>query len=213
LSYTIKARGIIIKEVPVSESDKYLTIFTKDIGKIVVRAKGAKNSKSKFVISEIFSYVDFVFYKGNNFNSLTQIELIENFYNIRLNYDILMSAYEIAKIIDKYIQGVIDEEESNNILLLSIISFKALSKNYINHDLIFCIFSIKFLQLTGFEPYIYGNRIQSTVSEILITNDIKNSIHYILTSEIKKIYNFTIDEKNIREFKKICTILLSNLEI
>jgi DNA repair protein RecO len=42
-------RGVVIKENFSGDSDKYIVIFAKNIGKISVFAKGARKLKSKFL--------------------------------------------------------------------------------------------------------------------------------------------------------------------
>lgn len=220
MSKKIKIRGIIIKESPVGESDKYLTIFTKDRGKITIRARGAKNAKSKFLTAQMFSYCDFVCFHGGTgtgFLSLTQVELIESFYNLRIDYDRLMIAYDIAKIIDKYMAGSLDDVtdpiDSSFILLLLIKSFLVLSKNKIDKELIYNIFRIKFLQILGLAPHADNGLVHTEYDNIKINNTLQYAINYILTQSIDTVFNFNIDESALTHLSKICDVLVKSLDI
>ena len=42
--------GLVIKEAPVGESDKLITVLTKDKGKILISAKGVRSQKSKNIL-------------------------------------------------------------------------------------------------------------------------------------------------------------------
>lgn len=44
-----KIRGIIIRENFSGDADKYLIVFAKDIGKLSIFAKGARNTKASFL--------------------------------------------------------------------------------------------------------------------------------------------------------------------
>ena len=82
-----KIRGIIIRENFSGESDKFLTIFAKDKGKISVFAKGARNTRSKFLASSsLFTYGDFIIRTVTKTPTLLTADVIESFYNIRNDF-------------------------------------------------------------------------------------------------------------------------------
>ena len=57
--------GMVIKCSDVKEFDKRLVILTREMGKIVVFARGAKRPKSALVpASRIFAYGEFELYPG-----------------------------------------------------------------------------------------------------------------------------------------------------
>lgn len=210
---TIKIRGIIIKESPVGESDKYLTIFTKDRGKLIIRARGAKNSKSKYLTAQLFAYCDFVIYSGKNFYSLTQIELLESFYNLRLNYDSLMIAYNIISMVDNYFTGSIDNEESSDILLLILKSLKRLTKKGIDQNLIQSVFTIKFLQIVGLAPTLDYQYVYGLDQPIKINTDIFLTLNYILNSDVHNVYSFYTSSKVQKALENLCKLFLPKLEL
>ena len=209
---TIQVRGIIIKETQVGESDKYLTIFTKDRGKLIIRARGAKNAKSKFITAQMFAYCDFVIYKGSGFYSLTQIELLESFYNIRNDYDTLMLAYDVTNTYDKYLPDVIEEDESTDFLLLLIKTMKELSRDIIAHDLVVCVFKLKFLQLCGVAPTIEKDYLQGLDAKIKVTNATAYTINYIIDADIAKVYSFTLDKDTKQSLQDICDLFIPKLD-
>ncbi|MCL1996625.1 MAG: DNA repair protein RecO [Defluviitaleaceae bacterium] len=208
-SNTIKARGIIIKETAVGETDKYLTIFTKDTGKLIVRARGAKNAKSKYLTAQLFAYCDFVLYQGRGFYSLTQVELIESFYNLRLDYERLMLAYDIISLVDKYIPtGHIELQESQDILLLVLKAISKLTKKTAVPELVVIVFQLKFLQITGFAP-----NISNTTSMDNNRQDIAEVLEYIMSCEISKVYNFSVEKDIEKGLERVCKQFLPKLEL
>ena len=73
-------RGIVIKETFSGDSDKYIIIFAKDIGKVSVFAKGARKLKSKFLAgTALFTYGDFIVKEVEVNTTLIQLILLRIF--------------------------------------------------------------------------------------------------------------------------------------
>ncbi len=82
----IKTQGIVIKQRSIGESDKMLTILTKDYGLIEVSARGIKKLKSQLAgASQILCYSDFYIFQGKKYNVLNSAETINSFYDLRLD--------------------------------------------------------------------------------------------------------------------------------
>lgn len=88
-----KVEGIVLSETPYKESSKILNIYTKEHGLIGIIAKGAKSLKSPLrALTNKYSYCYFyIYYKENKLSLLTQVDLIDNFNNIR--NDIVLIGY------------------------------------------------------------------------------------------------------------------------
>ena len=80
-----KVEGIILSETPYKESSKILNVYTKKYGLIGMIAKGAKSLKSPLrALTNKYSYCYFyIYYKNNKLSLLTQVDLIDNFNNIK----------------------------------------------------------------------------------------------------------------------------------
>lgn len=150
---TFKARGIVLKETLVNETDKTLNIFFKDKGKLNVWARNSISSKSKlFYGSKPFSYADFIIYDNGRTLSINQIDLIENFYSLTSDLDKLAYATYFLEITDKV---TLENLSYNDILLLLLKTLSVLSKDTpLSPKLIAKIFDLKFLQLNGYMPNI-----------------------------------------------------------
>jgi DNA repair protein RecO (recombination protein O) len=80
MSQTYRATGINLKSIPLGESDRILTILTREFGLIRAVAPGARKPKSKLGgRSELFVVNDLLLSHGRSLDKLSQAESIESY--------------------------------------------------------------------------------------------------------------------------------------
>src|SRR3972149_11808071 len=87
-SFTTEA--IVLSSIDYGESDKIVTFYTLEFGKIKGIAKGAKRSKKRFVNNlEPFSYINLLFFQkqGRELVILEQAEIMRRFDLLTLDID------------------------------------------------------------------------------------------------------------------------------
>lgn len=147
---SFKARGIVLKETFSGESDKYVVLLLKGLGKLSVSAKGARKPNSKFLAgTQPFTYSDFVIYDGGRFYTMSQIDIIESFYGLRSDFDKLCYANYFLELCDKILLA---NEECDDILILLLKTLSLVSKDKVAPELAARVFEFKFLQLNGYGP-------------------------------------------------------------
>ena len=188
-----KIRGIIIRENFSGESDKFLTIFAKDIGKISVFARGARNTKSKFLASSsLFTYADFIIRTATKTPTLISADVIESFYNLRSDLSSASFASYFAEFIDK---SIIDNVVDNNALLLLLKSLQKLSHNNSNTRYIGCVFQLRLLDILGYRPDTNELK-QYPLSETSVS-----AIGYILSQNINTAFSVILNKNYIAEIE------------
>lgn len=231
----IKTKGIVIAVANSSDNDKVLTVLTQDLGKISVFCKGAKKNKSALLnVSEYLAFSDFIIFKSpNDKYSLNSAEVIELFYNLRMDIEKLNYATVMTRIIYDVVQ---ENQYSEEILQLLLNSLYVLSNTDKDCDLVLSIFEIRILALLGFTP-----RVNSCVScGTPMTEDMQEfffsikddgvkcevcsridkgtiklnktsfmALIYILTAEPKKLFSFEVPEESINELKLLAQIYLT----
>ncbi|MEG0501131.1 MAG: DNA repair protein RecO [Cellulosilyticaceae bacterium] len=146
----INAKGIIIKEYVVGEGDKYITLFTHELGKIQVGApKATKNDKGFASGTQLFVYGQFVLSAYKETYKLISVDIISMFHNIRedllrLSY----AAYIVEFLREVTREGVINEE----LLKLTLRTLHKLSQGKIYPKLIRRIFELRALKTIGLMP-------------------------------------------------------------
>ena len=119
-SRSYKTKGIILGRRDYSESDRILSIYTKDFGRISLLAKGVRMPKSrKRGHIEIFSLVDFQAVRGKGIDIMTEVEIIDNFSKIRKNLKKVALAYYFMEVIGK----ITSENERNQKLFDSVLKY------------------------------------------------------------------------------------------
>ena len=136
-----KTEAIILKSADLGETDRLLTIYSKEFGKVYVAARGIKKleSKSRYHL-EPLSYSQLILVEGKNFKIIKTAILIDQFLSIRKDLDKMKIAYKIVNLIDELIVG---EEKDENIWNLILKAFKELNVKDFQDDL---------LKLLGYDP-------------------------------------------------------------
>jgi len=231
---SLRVKGIIIREVPVGEADKILTILTKEYGLMTISAKNARRPKNNMLFStsalvlgefELFGSESTRYY-------LNQVTIIESF--TRLRDDIVMLTY-CAHIMDVVIDAMRDPSSSNDLYTLLIYTLYTLSKPGKDADLIVHTFELKLLFLIGFLPVLSScvlcNKplVQETFGSIMFSysrcgvccHDVTcesnagenhvistatwNCLQYISISPIDKVFSFSLMKIHVQELSDLST--------
>ena len=110
------AQGIIIKRDDFRERDERIVLYTKDLGKISVVAKGTKRIEAKLRGSlDIFNLVDITFVEGSNFFILTGVDVLERHPNIIKNTYSYSAALSAARTVSHIFEENAKDREFFNI--------------------------------------------------------------------------------------------------
>lgn len=231
----IKTKGIVIGVANSADNDKVLTILTPDLGKISAFCKGAKKSKSALLNStEYLAFSEIIIYKSANDNySINSAEVIEVFYNLRIDIEKLNYATTISKIIYDVTQ---ENEPAGEILQLFLNTLYILSETNKNMDLVLSIFEIRLLAIIGFLPNVArcvncGAQMTEDMNDFYFSikdDGVKceacqkldkgilhlsktsfSALIYVLSCDSKKLFSFEIPEEAIEELKLLSKIYIT----
>lgn len=97
-----KTEGIIIGRFNSNEWDRILVVYTKEYGKILVKAKSLRKKESKLKeTSELFNHVHLMLAKGKNIDTVAGAIILDGFPVLRTHLPSLAAAYYISELIDK----------------------------------------------------------------------------------------------------------------
>lgn len=145
-----KCEGIILRSSSYGETNKIVTIYSKEWGKIGVMARGAKKPASRLSgITLPFTYAYFLVQKSKGLSVLQQGETIQSFKKIKA--DIFLTAYVsyMAELLDK----ATEEKKPNPYLFeLFLQCIEYMEEGY-DAQIIMHIFEMKMLTVLGITPH------------------------------------------------------------
>lgn len=148
----IKVTGIVIKANEYKDNDKMLSIFTRELGKIDVCAKGCKKPNSSlFAVSGLFTYANFQIYNKNERLTLMQGEIIHSFYDLSSDIEKFGVAQFMADISAKI---AIDEQKALFSLFIYLLTY--LENDQITSKQALLVFSLKACDIFGVRPSLFA---------------------------------------------------------
>jgi len=144
---SFKVEGIVIKRSNYSEADRIVTIFTKQNGKIKVKATGVRKITSRRSPHiELLNYCIFGLYQGKNMPALTEVESKESFPSLKKDLRRIGFAYHVCELVD----GLCAENQENqDVFMLLGRTLRKLSKEENLPEIIY-EFELELLRLLGF---------------------------------------------------------------
>ena len=185
-------------------------------------------------VAEYLAFSEIVLYKSNSeIYSLNSGDIIEVFYNLRIDIEKLSYATTITKIIYDVTQ---ENQYSGEILQLLLNTLYVLSETNKDPELVLAIFQLRLLAIIGYAPNIAtcvncGETMKESMEEFYFSikdngskcascsKQDRGSINlnktsfaaliYILSAEAKKTYSFEIPKESINELKLLAQIYIT----
>ncbi len=143
-----RGQGVVLKTIKLGESDRIVTICSKERGKVRAVAKGVRKTKSKFGGRlEPTSHIAFQCYEGRELDIVTQVETIDAFREVREDFDRLRRAVSMLEAVDN-----IAQEGETNVRLYQMLVGALRSLNEADSSSIVAAFYLKLLALEGVQP-------------------------------------------------------------
>ncbi|HIT89868.1 MAG TPA: DNA repair protein RecO [Candidatus Merdenecus merdavium] len=220
----VNLTGMILSVMPIGDFDKRLVILTKERGKIVAFAKGARRQNSALLAAtNPFVFGELKLYEGRNSYNLLQAHVTNYFIDLRVDYEAACYGMYFLEFAEYYTQENNDEAEMLKLLYASL---KALNNPYLDHNLVRYIFELKALVINGEYPDFFsciscgkeerlgffsvqgvGTVCEECYSSVSDARKIGTStlytLQYIVSSPTSKLYTFTVSEEVLRELKEI----------
>jgi len=229
-----KIKGLVIRTQNINENDKYLTVLCEKYGKIGFKAAGVRSLKSKNLASaQLFTYSEFTITRTGQFTRMSEAQVVENFYDLRLDIASLALATYFAEI-----AGIIcvDESDEDGILRLLLNSLYLLSVKKFPRRVIKAVFELRVLAKSGFMPSLTVCEVCSrgtfddANAEVIffdvlggslvcadcmgklkeyaqlrrVPRDVLNMMRFVVAASDEKLFSFALDETIEDELANIC---------
>ncbi|OGE84018.1 MAG: DNA repair protein RecO [Candidatus Doudnabacteria bacterium RIFCSPLOWO2_01_FULL_44_21] len=169
-----KLKGVILKKQNFREADQIITVWTSEVGKIRILARGLRLPKSKLVynLSEL-SLVEFEITGRKNFPTVISAQTAQSFNHLR--HDLLKIANAIYA--SELVMKMTADEHPNQVVYQLLVDFlHQLNQAYgLNHYQLLDRFALKLAQALGFgQP-----------KQINSHSDVRNFIEELIERQIK----------------------------
>lgn len=148
---TYKTIGFVLRFIDYGESDRIVTFYTNDYGKVKGIAKGARRSKKRFANAiDHFSCSTIIFSKkpGQELVLIENCDVINHYPNIRADLEKTLTSSYLIELMDHF-----TVEGKKNLQLFQLLKdFLELINNSDYSDEIIRFFEMRLLKLTGYEP-------------------------------------------------------------
>ena len=191
--------------MPVGESDRRLSVLTKELGKISCFARGARRPTSALVsATRPFAFGRFFLYSGRESYTLNRVEITEYFEPVVMDFQSSAYGMYFLELAGRFAQENVDE---GPLLTLLYYSLRALMNEHLDQKLVMRIFEMKTLTLEGFAPEFtegegFAERYELGKSAVYALN-------FIEKTEIPKLFTFTVTKEVLGEMGRASDDLLN----
>jgi DNA repair protein RecO (recombination protein O) len=148
-SRTYQTEALIIKKTKLGEADHILTLYTPDLGKIRVVARGIRRAKSKMAGHlELVTESQILLARGHTLDIITGGQTIESFVSLKNDLELSSYALYTAELVDQF---TVDNEPGTAVFhLLRDFWHRLRLENDNELDLLY--FEMQILDATGYRP-------------------------------------------------------------
>ena len=189
----ITVTGMVLKQSPMGEYDRHISLLTRERGKLSAFARGARNPGNKLTAAtNPFAFGSFRLYEGKNSYTVGDAEIQNYFEELRTDYIGACYGMYFMEVADFYTRENNDEREMLKLLYQSL---RALCASSLPDPLVRCIFECKAIAVNGEFPGVPrdGGLEASAVY----------ALEYIAASSVEKLYTFTVTDSVLLQLQQV----------
>ena len=142
--------GLILTSKNVGDYDKWVTVLTKERGRVGAFVRGARRPKSQVLSAgSPMVYGTFSAYEGRDSISITGCDISEHFSSVKKNIDIVWYATYFLEVADYFSREGMDERERLRLLYRSLL---ALTQECFTPGFVKLIYDLKTMVINGDAP-------------------------------------------------------------
>ena len=189
----ITVTGMVLKQSPMGEYDRHISLLTRERGKLSAFARGARKPGNKLTAAtNPFAFGSFRLYEGKNSYTVGDAEIQNYFEELRTDYIGACYGMYFMEVADFYTRENNDEREMLKLLYQSL---RALCASSLPDPLVRCIFECKAIAVNGEFPGVPrdGGLEASAVY----------ALEYIAASSVAKLYTFTVTDSVLPQLQQV----------
>lgn len=144
-----RTNALVLRRIPLGETDKILTIFSREYGKYNVIAKGARRTTSRLAgATEPLMCIRALMADGMNLDVVTQCEIRESFPSIRGDFGLFLRATYACELLDKLTAERDPAQEAFDLLLSTLFILQRAE----DPDVPLHAYELKLMAQVGYDP-------------------------------------------------------------
>ncbi len=145
--------GLILTSKNVGDYDKWVTILTRERGRVGAFVRGARRPKSQVIAAgSAMVYGTFTAYEGRDSISITGCDISEHFSQIKNNIDLVWYASYFLEVADYYARQEMDESERLRLLYRSLL---ALGEESFSPQHVKMVYEYRTMVINGDAPNVF----------------------------------------------------------
>jgi DNA repair protein RecO (recombination protein O) len=145
----LKTEAIVLRAIDYGETNRIVTLLTRDYGKLSVMAGGAKKPRSRLTAAaQPFTHSYWLLYGGKGMLRASQAEVIDSFRSIREDLNKTAYCAYLMELTERFTE---EKEPSEGLFFLILSLMRQLSAGK-DAEILARIFEMKMLRLAGIEP-------------------------------------------------------------
>lgn len=142
------ADALVIRSREYGESDRIITLFSRELGKLQAVAKGVRKPKSRQRAgAQLFTYADYLLHKGHSLDTVNEASPKESFPHLWNDFDRTMAATCMAELLDI---ATIPGQAHPELFTLTLTAFFLLE--HLDPLLLQSAYTLRLLVLLGYNP-------------------------------------------------------------
>ncbi|WP_427169386.1 DNA repair protein RecO [Fusobacterium nucleatum] len=207
----LRGKGIIIAKKDIEESDRYITIFMEDYGKVSTVIKGIRKSKKRDKTAvDILSLTDFQFYRKNDSLIISNFSTVKDYMGIKSDIDKINIAFYIFFTLN---QILVENGRNRKLyeILEKTLDYLDKSNDMRKNYLLILFFLNTLIKEEGIS--IDNGNVEEFQTEIQsqrkveIDNNVKEILKYLFQEDLRVIIN---DEKYKIDYIRKAILILEN---
>lgn len=220
----LKTKGLILRETAYNDADKLLTALTEDYGKMTLRGRGVRRSKSLMKPAcQLLAYSEFTLFEYRNQTTIQEAQSLQLFPGLRADLELLSLGSYFAQVTE-----AVSQEDCPNPELLSLIlnALYALSTLGKPQWVVKAAFELRLSCLAGYTPDLAGCavcgaswpdrfdlsmgtlvcsgcRMPSEGIRMPVAPGVLDAMRYIAGCDGKRLFSFVLSAEALRQLNSI----------
>ncbi len=231
----VKTQGVVLREVNYKESDKLLTLLTREGGKRTVKARGCRRKNSPLAASaQLLVYSELTLFEYRDYWVLDEAESLEQFWGLKKDLERLALGSYFAQVMETVAEEGRSDEALLSLILNSLYALDQLPKPL---PLVKGAYELKLMALAGYEPLLdrcaacgkegveepwfslrdgvlcCGGCRRGEEAQIPLDQAALKAMRHVVYGPEKRLFSFTLGEGSMARFGAACEgFLLTQLD-